>query len=154
MVLPLIKGLLNESLLNEDSVRISELPANLRKKAAALLRSGRAYYDSEKKEVRSTKHGDCCVPVNDSPAAIKQALGEGTRFIHLQGLGKVPAILARELKPGDILSWNQSPDSYQVVDVKEVSKQFLSVTQKHLSSGKTYETRMKKDKLVAAKRKK
>lgn len=140
-------------LLNEDSVRIRELPVGLRKRAASVLKSnGRAYYDSDKDEIRTHKKGDCCVPINDSPETIKKYLSEGTRFIHLQGIGKVSAILARELKPGYILSWNQAPDSYVVKSVDPISNHYIRVTTEHVDSGKEYVQKMKKDKLVAAKK--
>jgi hypothetical protein len=141
-----------EKLLNEDSVRIRELPAPLRKRAASLLKKGKAYYDSEKKVIRDTKKGDCCVPINDSPENIKKHLGESTRFVHLQGIGKTPAVLARELKPGDILSWNQSPESHVVKSVDPVSPQYLSVSMEDVKTGETYVRKMRRDKLVSAKR--
>jgi hypothetical protein len=65
---------LAERLLNEDSIRLGELPIPLRKKAASLLKKGRVYYDSEKELLRGTKRGDCCIPVNDSPENIKKYL--------------------------------------------------------------------------------
>lgn len=143
---------LTERLLNEDSMRIRELPPSLRKRAASLLRQGRAYYDSEKEVIRSTRKGDCCVPINDSPENINKHLGESTRFIHLQGIGKTPAILARELKPGDVLSWNQSPESHVVKSVDVVSPQYLSVSMEDVKTGEMYVRKMRRDKLVSAKR--
>jgi hypothetical protein len=141
-----------ERLLNEDSVRLGELPTSLRKRAASLLKRGRAYYDSEKEVIRDTKRGDCCVSINDSPENIKKYLGESTRFVHLQGIGKTPAILVRELKPGDILSWNQSPESHVVKTISPVSPQYYSVSMEDIKTGENYVRKMRRDKLVSAKR--
>jgi hypothetical protein len=143
---------LTERLLNEDSIRLGEIPKDLRKRAATLLKNGRAYYDSDKKIIRGTKKGEFCVPINDSPAAINRILGESTRFIHLQGIGKVPAMLARELKPGYILSWNYSPEAYAVKSVEVISPQYLRVTTEHLATKTEYVQKMSRDRLVAAKK--
>ena len=144
---------LTERLLSEESIRLRELPLRLRKEAALSIKKyGRAYYDSNRKEITRSRRGDCCVAINDSPGNVSAVLSEGTRFIHLKGIGKVPAILARELKPGDILSWNNAPDSYEVKSVEPISSHYLSVSSEEAKSGKSYIQKMKKDKLVAVKR--
>jgi len=138
--------------LREDSMRLRELPGNLRKQAASLLKSGRAYYDSDKKNIRWSRKGDCCVPINDSPAAINKYLDESTRFVHLQGIGKTPAILARELRPGYIISWNYQPDSYVVKSIEVASPQYLRVSTEHIASGREYTQKLSRDRLVAARK--
>ena len=144
---------LTERLLSEDSIRLRELPQRLRKEAASFLKKyGRAYFDSDKKEIVRSKRGDCCVTINDSSGNINALLSEGTRFLHLHGVGKVPAILARELRPGDVLSWNHAPDSYEVKSVEPLSSHYISVASEDLKTGKGYNQKMKKDKLVAVKR--
>jgi hypothetical protein len=141
-----------EANLREDSMRLRELPGNLRKQAASLLKSGRAYYDSEKKNIRRSRKGDCCVPINDSPAAINKYLEESTRFVHLQGIGKTPAILARELRPGYVISWNYQPDSYVVKSIEVASPQYLRVSTEHIASGREYTQKLSRDRLVAARK--
>ena len=79
---------------------------------------------------------------------VRKALHPGT--IHLQGLGEVPAIPARELKPGMLTCWNQSWKEWRVVSVEEASAKFLRVVEEKISDGKRYERRLAKDRLVAA----
>jgi hypothetical protein len=71
-------------------------------------------------------------------------------LIHLQGIGNVRAIPARELKPGMLLSWNYSPNGYEVASVREVSPNFIEIVERNRESGKETPRRLKKDRLVAA----
>jgi hypothetical protein len=70
--------------------------------------------------------------------------------IHLQGIGRVPAKPASELKVGDILSWNCSPNGYVVVSVRDVSPKFIEIVEKNRSTEEEFTRRLKKDRLVAA----
>jgi len=80
--------------------------------------------------------------------AVRRLLHPGT--IHLQGLGEVPAIPARDLKPGMLVSWNQSWQEYRIVSVAEASPRFLEVVEERIADGHRYARRMAKDRLVAA----
>ena len=69
--------------------------------------------------------------------------------LHLQGLGKVPAKLASELVPGDILTWNYGYQ-YRVVSVAPCGKQSVRVTEQSVKDGKTYTRTMRSTRLVSA----
>lgn len=70
--------------------------------------------------------------------------------IHLQGIGKVPAIKAAELTVGILLSWNYSWNGYQVISIREVSRQFIEIVERCVETGAESTRRLKKDRLVAA----
>ena len=70
--------------------------------------------------------------------------------IHLQGIGEVKAKRAGDLIVGDILSWNHSPRSYEVVDIQPCGKKSIYMTEKSLTTGKVNTRRMLKTRLVAA----
>jgi hypothetical protein len=70
--------------------------------------------------------------------------------IHLQGIGRVPAIPARDIKPGMILSWNASPRAYEVISIKDVSHHFVEVKERNRSTGQEFTRKLKKSRLVAA----
>lgn len=76
--------------------------------------------------------------------------GGAGQSIHLQTIGQVPAKPASEVKPGDILSWNQAPRAYVAVSVRPVSAQFVELVEQNLKTGQTFTRRLRKDKLVAA----
>lgn len=76
--------------------------------------------------------------------------GGAGQFVHLQMIGQVPAKPASEVKPGDILSWNQSHRTHVAVSVRQVSPKFVELTEKNIKTGQTFTRRLGKDKLVAA----
>ncbi len=73
-----------------------------------------------------------------------------TRTIHLQGIGKVPAMTAGELEVGDILSWNYGHRCSEVIDIVEISEKSIIMTERMFKDGKEYPRRMMKKRLVAA----
>lgn len=70
--------------------------------------------------------------------------------IHLQGIGNVKAKPAGELKVGDILSWNYSPEGYEVIDIKEVSPKSIRITEQNRETGSTFSRLLAKKRLVAS----
>ena len=88
--------------------------------------------------------------LEEALARHKESPGGAGQFIHLQMIGQVPAKPASEVKPGDILSWNQSHRTHVAVSVRQVSPKFVELTEKNLKTGQTYTRRLGKDKLVAA----
>ncbi|MFI8132809.1 hypothetical protein [Streptomyces diastaticus] len=70
------------------------------------------------------------------------------RTIRLQGIGHYPAVEAQELKPGDILMWNQGAKA-TVLAVEVASPKFLRVTEKAHDSGEVTTRRLMKTRLVA-----
>lgn len=74
--------------------------------------------------------------------------------IQLQGLGWVPAIPAGDLEIGDILSWNNAPDSMEVTGIKEASEHYVVINMVYRDdpTGKVWSRRLKKDRLVGARR--
>jgi len=73
-----------------------------------------------------------------------------TDSIHLQGIGRVPAIPARDLRPGMLLSWNYSWRAYKVESVKDASPMFMEVVETNVQTGRQSKRRLKKNRLVAA----
>lgn len=69
---------------------------------------------------------------------------------HLQGLGKVPAIKAGELKEGDIIVCNYGYTQTVTRIIKETAKSIF-VEIRSDESGKLYETRYLKSRLIAIK---
>ncbi|MGF3141021.1 hypothetical protein [Streptomyces diastaticus] len=72
----------------------------------------------------------------------------GLRTIRLQGIGHHPAVEAQELKPGEILMWNQGAKT-TVLAVEVASPKFLRVTEKAHDSGEVTTRRLMKTRLVA-----
>lgn len=70
--------------------------------------------------------------------------------INLQGLGKVKAKPASELRVGDVLSWNYSPRCSEVVAIEPCGKKSLYVTERSRKTGAEYKRRLLKSRLVAA----
>lgn len=68
------------------------------------------------------------------------------KTVTLQSVGHVLGEAAMNVKVGDVLMWNFGGTS-EVLDVKEVSKQFIEVTEKS-KSGYVGNRRMKKTRLV------
>jgi hypothetical protein len=73
-------------------------------------------------------------------------------LVHLQFVGDLPGTPARDLEAGDKLMWNGG-DVYVVLSVREVSAQFIEITETAASGskwedGKEYPRRLKKDRLV------
>lgn len=81
-----------------------------------------------------------------------EPMTEGTRFKHLSGLGKLPARLASELRPGDVISWNNAPDHSTVISTEPASRNYLRVVLKQ-ADGSRCEKTLRKDSLIAVKRK-
>jgi hypothetical protein len=72
--------------------------------------------------------------------------------IHLQGIGLCKAVEAQNLKPGMLLSWNHAPLAYEVIKIEEASEQFIWLTEKNRTTGNIFKRKLKKTRLVAAKR--
>lgn len=72
------------------------------------------------------------------------------QYMHLQGIGRVPAKPAADLKVGDILSWNYSALSYEVVAIEVTSAQFLTITERNRKTGAEYRRRIRRTTLVCA----
>ena len=70
--------------------------------------------------------------------------------IHLQGIGEVEAIPAEEVKPGMLISWNYSPNGYEVVKIEKATPCFFALTERDVKTGETYLRRLKAGRLVAA----
>ncbi|MGX1727899.1 hypothetical protein ACWIGE_14660 [Streptomyces diastaticus] len=70
------------------------------------------------------------------------------RTIRLKGIGHHPAIEAQELKPGDILMWNQGAKT-TVTAIEEASPKYLRITEKSHDSGEVTTRRIMKTRLVA-----
>ena len=68
--------------------------------------------------------------------------------IHLQGVGKVDAKKAENLKVGDITMWNYGGTETVEKIEKSKSGNMLTITIKSSESGKLYERKMKSDRLV------
>lgn len=71
--------------------------------------------------------------------------------IKLQAIGEVPAIKAEEIKVGDTLVWNFG-HSYDVVSIQEASPKFLYIEERDQKTGKVYQRRIKKNRLVGVDR--
>lgn len=69
--------------------------------------------------------------------------------IHLIAVGAVDAIPSSELQAGMQLVWNYG-SVYDVLAIREISAQFIEVTERSTETGKEYARRLKKSRLVAA----
>jgi hypothetical protein len=76
--------------------------------------------------------------------------------IHLQGIGRVPAITAELLKAGDVIVYNYGHTA-KVLSTRPVSARYIEAyVESQIStggSGKVYVVKLKKDRLVAVGRK-
>lgn len=82
---------------------------------------------------------------------IESTLVEATRFVHLVGVGKHPACLARQLKPGDQLVFDRGVKGV-LKDKQETTPAFLTLV---VQVGKSIEEiKVRKDKLVGVIRQK
>ncbi len=66
--------------------------------------------------------------------------------LHLQGIGKVPAKPAGDLRSGDTLVWNYGKTS-RVVSVKPVGKQSIEVVEEY-DGGKRFARLFRRTRLV------
>ena len=73
---------------------------------------------------------------------------KATQTKNLQGIGTVGAVKAEELMIGMKLCWNYSIGEYVVENIEKISKCFYKLTEKNIKSGKTYERKIKNDKLI------
>lgn len=107
---------------------------------------------------KARKWGDANkVSFGPEPKKIEEAQ---TRYIHLQGIGKVPAKLGREVKVGDLLSYNYMRRGYRVLSIEPASAAYLRVKfqaikdenypDEEIENGPEYVRRIKKDRLIAA----
>ena len=71
-----------------------------------------------------------------------------TRTLHLQSVGRVPAVEARELKVGDQRMYNGG-SVYQITKIENASPQFLEVTEVSATTGEEHSGRVKKTSMVA-----
>ena len=88
---------------------------------------------------------------NELYGQIQSTLTEATRFVHLVGVGKHPACLARQLKPGDQLVFDRGVKGI-LKDKQETTPAFLTLI---VQVGKsTEQIKVRKDKLVGVVRQK
>ncbi|RMB04984.1 hypothetical protein BXY39_2559 [Eilatimonas milleporae] len=74
------------------------------------------------------------------------------KTIHPQGIGKLPAIPAGDLKVGDILSWNNAPDACTITRIVRETEKSIWIIERERKTGKDYKRRLPKKRLVAARR--
>jgi hypothetical protein len=79
-----------------------------------------------------------------------KAVDVASRSVHLQGIGRVPAVRADELQPGMLLSWNWAPAGYKIIAVRSISAHYVEVTEASRETGEVHRRRIKKDVMVAA----
>lgn len=77
-----------------------------------------------------------------------KSLDVAAASIHLQGIGRVPAVAAQELKAGDQLMYNHG-GVHQITKIEEASPRFLRVFEVSAETGEEHSGRVKKDRLVA-----
>ncbi|MFF1680719.1 hypothetical protein ACFVYG_32365 [Streptomyces sp. NPDC058256] len=77
-----------------------------------------------------------------------KSIDVATATIHLQGIGRVPAAPARELKVGDQLMYNHG-GVYQITKIEDASPKFFRIYEVSAETGDEYNSRVKKDRLVA-----
>lgn len=68
--------------------------------------------------------------------------------VHLQGIGRVPAVPVEMLAPGQRTAWNYSHGEYEVVVVARVSPKFVNLVEREIETGKVFTSRMKIGRLV------
>ncbi|WP_331732967.1 hypothetical protein OG613_49020 (plasmid) [Streptomyces sp. NBC_00015] len=71
-----------------------------------------------------------------------------TTTIHLQGIGRVPAAPAHQLKVGDQLMYNHG-GVYQITKIEEASPKFLKITEVSAETGEEFQRRTKKTSAMA-----
>jgi len=71
-----------------------------------------------------------------------------TQMLHLQGIGKLPAKPAAEVKIGDVLSWNYSYRCCTIVAVENCGTKSVNITERY-NDGKEFVRRILKTRLVA-----
>ena len=69
--------------------------------------------------------------------------------VHLQSVGRVPGILASQLRVGNILMWNFG-GTYEIVAIRNKSPQFIEVDERDTAdrAAKIYTRRLKKTRLT------
>lgn len=72
-----------------------------------------------------------------------------TPTIHLINCGDMEGIYSRDLQIGMRLMWNYG-STYDVLDIRDKSAQFIEITERSTESGKSYTRRLKKDRVVCA----
>ncbi|WP_326724723.1 hypothetical protein OHT59_40665 [Streptomyces sp. NBC_00243] len=71
-----------------------------------------------------------------------------TGTIHLQDVGRVPAVEAQELTVGDQLMYNYG-SVYQITKIEDASPKFLRINEVSAETGEEYQRRVKKTSLMA-----
>ncbi|MER7952015.1 hypothetical protein ABTY59_31955 [Streptomyces sp. NPDC096079] len=79
---------------------------------------------------------------------MSKSIDAATGTIHLQGMGRVPAVEAHELIVGDQLMYNYGGTT-QITKIENASAQFLNITQVDTVSGEEHTRRVKKTSMVA-----
>jgi hypothetical protein len=77
-----------------------------------------------------------------------KSIDVATKSIHLQGVGRVPAVEARELKVGDQLMYNYG-GVYQITKIEDASPKSFRIFEVSAETGEEHSGRVKKDRLVA-----
>ena len=81
-------------------------------------------------------------------ARIERQQREASSLIRLQGVGLVPGTPAGQIKEGDILIWNFG-HRYRVKKILRTTDATIWIEEEDCNSGKTYERKLAKKRLVA-----
>ncbi|MFD5856129.1 hypothetical protein [Streptomyces chartreusis] len=79
---------------------------------------------------------------------MSKSIDAATRTIHLQYVGRKPAVEAQELIVGDTLMWNAG-ETTTVTAIVEASPKFLRITERCTRTGAEHDRRLMKTRLVA-----
>ncbi|MGW6145775.1 hypothetical protein [Streptomyces sp. NPDC055140] len=79
---------------------------------------------------------------------MSKAIDLATGTIHLQGVGRVPAVAAQQLKAGDQLMYNFG-GVYQISKIEDASPKFVRIFEVSTETGEEYHRRVMKDSLMA-----
>ena len=71
-----------------------------------------------------------------------------SEYIHLQSVGKVPAIKAEDIKAGDGLMWNFGI-VYKVLSIDKETEKSIVISTQDVKGGEIYSQRLLKTRLVA-----
>lgn len=84
----------------------------------------------------------------EEKSAMSKSIDVATATIHLQGIGRVPAVAARKLKVGDQLTYNYG-GVYQITKIEDASPKFFRIFEVSAETGEEHSSRVKKDRLAA-----
>lgn len=73
-------------------------------------------------------------------------------LVHLQGIGKVPGIPAKDLIPGMTVLWNYGYTSEVINTIPSATGKTLTLVTKSHTDGKEYRQKVKTDRFIAVKK--